>query len=84
METDGTDQPLILARTADCRAEYSRASDAVQLRFGQADLRLTPAQFLSVCATMLKAARALGQQPYIPGLAPPLAHHTVMLTRRRR
>lgn len=69
MQPDGSNRSLILARNAQCQAEYSRAGDAVQLRFGHAHLRLTPAEFLSVCATLLKAARALGQQPYIPGLA---------------
>lgn len=71
------DQGVVLARDGQCQAEYSAAGNAVEVRVGRADLRLTPAEFLSLCATLLKAARALGQQPYIRGLAPPatLAPH---------
>lgn len=60
---------VLLARNAQCHARYSATGNAVQVRVGAADVNLTPAEFLSVCATLLKAARALGRQPYIPGLA---------------
>lgn len=71
--TEDESQGVMLARNGQCQAEYSAAVNAVQVRVGQADLRLTPAEFLSLCATLLKAARTLGQQPYIPGLASPVA-----------
>ncbi len=62
---------VLLARDGQCEAAYSAAGNAVQVRVGQAEARLTPAEFLSVCATLLKAARALGRQRYVPGLVPP-------------
>ncbi|HEX7043281.1 MAG TPA: hypothetical protein VF203_01580 [Burkholderiales bacterium] len=63
------EQVVLLARDRHCQAEYRAAGNAVQVRVGGADVELSPAEFLSVCATLLKAARALGRQPYIPGLA---------------
>ncbi|HEY8554479.1 MAG TPA: hypothetical protein VIL43_08055 [Burkholderiales bacterium] len=63
------EQRVLLARDGHCQAEYRAAGNAVQVRVGSADIELSPAEFLSVCATLLKAARTLGRQPYIPGLA---------------
>lgn len=62
---------LVLACDGQYQAAYSAIGNAVQVRVGHADLRMTPAEFLALCATLLKAARTLGQQPYIPGLEPP-------------
>ena len=73
------DRGVVLAREGRCQAEYSAAGVAVQVRVGDAVMRLTPAEFLSVCATLLKAARALGKQGYIPGLVPD--RHEVRLRR---
>lgn len=63
------DRQVVLADDGQCQAEYSAAGNAIQIRVGAAGLRLTPAEFLALCATLLKAARALGRQEYIPGLA---------------
>jgi hypothetical protein len=59
---------VLLAHDGQCQAQYNAVGNAVQVRVGGADVRLTPAEFLSVCATLLKAARALGQQRHVPGL----------------
>lgn len=61
---------LMLAHDDQCQAQYSVRGGKVRVRVGAANVELSPAEFLSVCATLLKAARALGQQPRIAGLVP--------------
>lgn len=60
---------VVLAEDGKCRAHYSATGARVRVRVGGADVLLTPAEFLSVCGTLLRAARALGRQERIAGLA---------------
>lgn len=47
----------ILARCAVCQVERCADCDTVHLRVGHASPRLTMAAFLSLCATLIEAAR---------------------------
>ncbi len=48
----------ILARCAVCQVEQCIECDTVHLHIGHTSLRLTMSAFLSLCATLLEAARS--------------------------
>ena len=51
--------PEVLASYGTCRVEHCTECRVVHVHVGSVSLRLEPAAFLSVCATLLEAARAM-------------------------